>query len=783
MASTDALTSPELAAAADVSLWQAPGRMTEADASAYLVEAAVRALPAVAFAAVVLHARESDADLSWALLRGTPLKGTSLRALTADLEAAAPNLGSRIEPEATQRLAQRLGLGALAAVPLDAVDRRLGYLLVGREAIGLFTPSEEATLAALGRHATLVLDNVLLRRQAARAERRRREVDALFDIVREITSRLDLEAVFSSVVRHAKDLIGTKLAYLALLDEERHDFHVRATVGERTDRLTAVRMSMEEGVGAIAARERAPVSVPDIVNDPRRYVEWEDVCAAEGIRAVLVAPLCVENRLLGMLFVANRHVTEFTSEDAAALGGLADIAAVAIENTRLYENEREAAARLQRLSQAHATQYAAAQRRAALYDVLIEAALSMEGLQAVATALARLLQNPVVVEDRFFRPLASAAPNGDGGAGSTWQGSMAHPRQDPELSEALRWMRQFRKPIRVPARPDLGVSAPRAVAPVVVGGAVAGYLSVLEVSRSLDQPDFQALEQAVLIVALELRRMEHVTRAERRFGGELLHELLDSGRLADTADRARRLGYDPDILYTVALIAIDEAPGQARTAYLGEAPRARSERLLSTVDDALRAHCADHAAPLTAVRDDHVVVLWPLPCAADLWRSLHLNLTTLLPDMHITVAVGEPTRGIASVAAAYRGAQRIMRAATRLGRRGQVVQVRDLGIYRLLVGLDAQEDLLAFAREALGPLIAYDTRRNGGLLRTLDAYLEHACHVHATAKALVVHPHTLRYRILRIQELLGRRLDDPAWRREAHIALVILHVEEPTLFG
>ncbi len=73
-------------------------------------------------------------------------------------------------------------------------------------------------------------------------------------------------------------------------------------------------------------------------------------------------------------------------------------------------------------------------------------------------------------------------------------------------------------------------------------------------------------------------------------------------------------------------------------------------------------------------------------------------------------------------------------------------------------------------------------KHNPDLLPTLDVYLRNTCRLHEAAKALVIHPHTLRYRIDRIEEILGHSLDDPAWREEAQLALAIARVEFPELF-
>jgi DNA-binding PucR family transcriptional regulator len=57
------------------------------------------------------------------------------------------------------------------------------------------------------------------------------------------------------------------------------------------------------------------------------------------------------------------------------------------------------------------------------------------------------------------------------------------------------------------------------------------------------------------------------------------------------------------------------------------------------------------------------------------------------------------------------------------------------------------------------------------LLSTLTIYLEHDCAVPATAAALHLHPNSVRYRLARIEEVLGRRLSDPRTLTSLFLAL------------
>ena len=75
------------------------------------------------------------------------------------------------------------------------------------------------------------------------------------------------------------------------------------------------------------------------------------------------------------------------------------------------------------------------------------------------------------------------------------------------------------------------------------------------------------------------------------------------------------------------------------------------------------------------------------------------------------------------------------------------------------------------AAEWLGPLVAHDERRSQKLLPTLAAYLDAGAAQQATADALGVHVSTLKYRLGRLGEILGRDLGRPETRFQLQVAL------------
>ncbi|MFG6191070.1 PucR family transcriptional regulator [Nonomuraea sp. JJY05] len=100
--------------------------------------------------------------------------------------------------------------------------------------------------------------------------------------------------------------------------------------------------------------------------------------------------------------------------------------------------------------------------------------------------------------------------------------------------------------------------------------------------------------------------------------------------------------------------------------------------------------------------------------------------------------------------------------------KGRVVKFGELAGQGLL-GLLDRAAAQAFAAALLAPLTAYGSRAD--LVASLRAYLDSNGHWDAAAQRLGVHRHTLRYRMKRVTELLGRDLDDPGVRAELWLAL------------
>jgi hypothetical protein len=86
-----------------------------------------------------------------------------------------------------------------------------------------------------------------------RRRRREAELSALVETARDLASLSDPNGVLDAIVRRARVLLGTDLAYLTLHDPDRGDTYMRATDGSISGEFQSIRLGLGDGLGGLAA--------------------------------------------------------------------------------------------------------------------------------------------------------------------------------------------------------------------------------------------------------------------------------------------------------------------------------------------------------------------------------------------------------------------------------------------------------------------------------------------------------------------------------------------------
>ncbi|MGW2910589.1 PucR family transcriptional regulator [Streptomyces asoensis] len=274
-----------------------------------------------------------------------------------------------------------------------------------------------------------------------------------------------------------------------------------------------------------------------------------------------------------------------------------------------------------------------------------------------------------------------------------------------------------------------------------------------------------AVHSAVALLTLTTERSRSLHAAQQRIGAAVLRMLL-----AGEPDHARAVAgdlYDGLLDAPFRVIVADSAAAEpdgdpfdglteaveSAAARAGEAVLLvpEGERLVALVPDggAAAAACVRYAAALEPARAAGSVA----PDSAE-------------PDP-LVVGLSAPAGPIAA-AAAYKQAEQALSVARRRGR--VLVEHEQLAAGSVLPLL-ADDAVKAFADGLLRALHEHDATGRGDLVASLRAWLSRHGQWDAAAADLGVHRHTLRYRMRRVEEILGRSLDDPDVRMELWLAL------------
>ncbi|MYW06008.1 helix-turn-helix domain-containing protein, partial [Streptomyces sp. SID3343] len=141
-----------------------------------------------------------------------------------------------------------------------------------------------------------------------------------------------------------------------------------------------------------------------------------------------------------------------------------------------------------------------------------------------------------------------------------------------------------------------------------------------------------------------------------------------------------------------------------------------------------------------------------------------------------TTGISSPADTLDAIPAAYEQARRAVVAGRRVHGPGAVADFDRLGVFRLLGLIPDPDEVDRFARETLRTLAHFDDLEAADLRNTLQVLLDTNLNVAETARRLYVHYNTLRYRITKLERLLGPFTRDPHLRLNLMIALQIVRM-------
>jgi GAF domain-containing protein len=556
-------------------------------------------------------------------------------------------------------------------------------------------------------------------------ERVRRENQTLYAVIKTVSSSLALDRVLGGIVQIASDATDCHACFVYFLEGER--LVLRAATPQYAHLVGELELGLDEGLTGWVARTKTPEFIREnALQDPRmRYVpELEE----ERFQSMIAVPVLAKaGEVIGVIVLHTQAPREFEDDVLNFLVHTASLVAGAIENAQLYGEARrrvDALTTLTELSQS----LASVTVREELYDSVTRGARQL--LNADSCQIWRFESEPPELVLAATDP-----PNA--------------PESSPGEYRAALMLDLMRR-----AENDRGAVAVRGVdederllvAPLTAGEEQLGIVCCLLRGRSFGEEDAGLLHAVANQTAVGLKKAELIERLTAENIVKDMFEALAAGSVAAAEAKAMEARCDLSRPHVFLHAERAQAAGDG----------SRWPELVARLQTRLRRL---YRRAFFDARHDSLRALVPLPSSdRDALAQLARACDSLAREHGLLIGVSGPDTGAASARRRIREAADAGRVARALAGGGGAIAYDELGAYRYLVHLELDEAPHDGYGKAVEALLEYDERRNAQLVQTLETFLGARSSVTTSARALYIHPNTVRQRLDRIEQITGLEL-------------------------
>lgn len=561
------------------------------------------------------------------------------------------------------------------------------------------------------------------------------ELGVMRNVAGRILQSSDLDAILLLVSHETRQLLAADICGVMLLDGD--ELVMRSCVGHFSATTAKLRMHSGVGVaGQVLATGKPCVVVDYVVSDNITH-DFVPLARIEKVRSAAAVPIRSSDNIIGILEVWRRRPSSYGEEDTGLLLALAGLAALAIENGRLFQARVQTADDLAIANAALAARYDAIEQTARFQEVVQRLMLEDHPLASLAERTAEFTSGKILILGQDLGVEAASSQSIASDEALLYEIG-ATIRRSNHLSEKTINGEVLKTQI--------------SVQPVLGGREIHGWIVWLGNTPAVELTQL-ALGSVALASAMHFVERRRIARERSGTIQAVLWDLLEGtdALRAVAWDRARELHVELKGLMCVVVATLINASQPAR----GDSDSV--VKIHEALIDRLRVCPLARHFYMAGFRGDQIRLVCRFRERDDLAANIsemREQVRRLDPSMALVVGVSSAFDEKRGLSTAFREALVALEVA-RHRVRTYLAHYDDVGVMGLLINLRTKADIQRIRREIFSHLMEEPEQKRQILLDTLVAFFDENCSQAGAAKRLRVHQKTIAYRLSRISQLTG----------------------------
>ena len=338
--------------------------------------------------------------------------------------------------------------------------------------------------------------------------------------------------------------------------------------------------------------------------------------------------------------------------------------------------------------------------------------------------------------------------------------------------------RPFR-PVTASAERD-GVTFNRLICGIRTENDYLGSLSVIRADVPFTDQDQAVIRNAVDLLAVRMSQDKKIAEIELRLKGNFIEDLISTHYTDPESimNRARALAYNISLPHRVLVAEIENFKQlSSRHPEAKEASRLKTE-LVKSIQNRLD----QSAGGMVSQHNDEIILLVPLEdesASISRLKTLSQSIIDLIADQFgakLYIGIGNVCSDLSDFSKSYLSAKKSLEIGTYMITEGQVRSFEQFSIHALFMSTIKPAELYNYARNLLGGLLKYDEEHHTEFTKTLQEFLYLRNNVEKTARTINMSVSGLKYRLKKIEKIVGHDLQDYKVSFDLQLALIIMQL-------